>query len=200
MRNVQHSVARSRIQVYFLLQLVAPLHSVSPLQQRSSQFFSHVHARIYYFALKQSGYEAFSAYLGQKYWKLLRTITQCNSTLVNFLADKTELWYSSYLYVLEIICADFGILFMASCIVFFFLLHTIVLKTVLHLLQSKLNTTILASWFLHGWLWHLCGELEPFMQVLTVNTDLCLYFWHRLPCDLVFFWFFLFFFLFCFLF
>jgi len=86
MRNVAHSVARNRIQIYFPQHIAATCSVIVQCITLPATFLSifephslQMHAQIYHFALKRSGYEAFSAYLGQKYWKLLRTIAQWNT-------------------------------------------------------------------------------------------------------------------------
>jgi len=74
MRNVEHSVVRSRIQVYFPQRIAATCGAIAQCITPPATFLAifeprplQTHARISYFALKRSGYEAFSAYLAQKY-------------------------------------------------------------------------------------------------------------------------------------
>jgi len=74
MRNVEHSVAQSRIQVYFSQRIAATCSAIAQCITPPATFLAifkphslQTDARIYYFALKRSGYEALSAYLGQKY-------------------------------------------------------------------------------------------------------------------------------------
>jgi len=81
MCNVEHSVAQSRIQVYFPQHIAATCSAIAQCITPSATFLAifkpcslQTHVRIYYFALKRSGYMAFSAYLGQKYRKL-RSVT-----------------------------------------------------------------------------------------------------------------------------
>jgi len=77
MRDVEHSVARSRIQVYFSQRIAPACSTIAQCIIPPATFLAffkarslRTHARIYYFALKLSGYEAFSAFLGKKIVKV----------------------------------------------------------------------------------------------------------------------------------
>jgi len=100
MCNVEHSIARSRTQVYFPQFTAATCSAIAQCITPPATFLAifephslQTRAQIY-FALKRSGYEVFSAYLGQKYWKLLRTIAQCNRVqqLVSQWRCETSCW------------------------------------------------------------------------------------------------------------
>jgi len=74
MRNAEHGIAQSRIQVYFPQRIAATCSTIAQNINPPATFLAifnpsslQTYARIYYFALKRSGYEAFSAYLSQKY-------------------------------------------------------------------------------------------------------------------------------------
>jgi len=77
MCNVEHSVAQSRIQVYFPQRIAATCSAIALCITPTAIFLAifkpgslQTHARIYYFALKRSRYEAFSSLPGSKILKV----------------------------------------------------------------------------------------------------------------------------------